>query len=66
MKINVERRSNLSHEEFRREYLVPNKPVVVTDAIRQWKALSRWTPEFFRREFGDMKFVIDVYHDALH
>ncbi len=35
-----------------------NKPVIVTDAIRQWKALSRWTPEFFKTEFGDLRFTI--------
>jgi len=33
-----------------------NKPVIVTDALRQWRALSRWTPEFFKEEFGDMRF----------
>ena len=55
----IERRSNLSYEEFAKKYLYPNKPVVVTDALRQWKALSRWTPEFFKNEFGTMKFAIN-------
>jgi hypothetical protein len=45
--------------EFSERYLYPNKPVIVTDALREWKALSRWTPEFFRTEFGDMKFTIN-------
>lgn len=31
---------------------------MVTDAIHQWKALSRWTPELFKTEFGEMKFAI--------
>src|SRR5687767_8852544 len=26
--------------------------------MRDWKALSRWTPEFFREEFGSLKFMI--------
>ena len=50
---------NLSYEKFAREYLFANKPVVVTDALRSWKALTRWTPEFFKREFGAMKFTLD-------
>jgi histone arginine demethylase JMJD6 len=54
--IRVDYRDNLSYEQFAREYLFANKPVIVTDAMRQWKALSRWTPEFFRREFGSMMF----------
>jgi Uncharacterized conserved protein len=52
----LDRRSNLSYEEFAKEYLYANKPVIVTDAIRQWKALTRWTPEFFQKEFGAMTF----------
>jgi len=55
----IERRSGLSYEEFRDKYLYPRKPVVVTDAVRQWKAVGKWTPEFFKRDFGDMKFVLD-------
>ncbi len=58
MTCEIERRSNLSYDEFAGKYLFANKPVIVTDALRQWKALSRWTPEFFQKEFGDMKFTI--------
>jgi histone arginine demethylase JMJD6 len=58
MKFEIEHRANLSYHEFAEKYLYANKPVVVTDALRQWKALSRWTPEFFKVEFGDMKFTI--------
>ena len=55
----IDYRANLSYETFANEYLFPNKPVVITDALRSWKALTRWTPEFFRREFGEMKFTIN-------
>jgi len=44
----IERRENLSNEEFMKEYVYANRPVIVTDALRQWKAVGRWTPEFFR------------------
>jgi histone arginine demethylase JMJD6 len=59
MTFQIERRSNLSYAEFARGYLYANKPVVVTDAIGQWRALARWTPEFFKAEFGEMKFTIN-------
>jgi|KBSSwiStaDraftv2_1062776.scaffolds.fasta_scaffold102627_2 hypothetical protein len=59
MKFEIERRANLSYEEFARDYLYASKPVVVTDILSRWKALLRWTPEFFKREFGDMKFTIE-------
>jgi Uncharacterized conserved protein len=56
--VRLDRRENLSYEEFAREYLYANKPVIVTDAMRQWKALSRWSPEFFQKEFGAMTFTL--------
>ncbi len=58
MPTEIERRSKLEYGEFLREYMFANKPVVITDALRNWKAL-RWTPEFFKREFGDLKFTIN-------
>jgi len=54
----IEHREKLSYEQFAKEYLYANKPVVVTDALKDWPALKRWSPEFFKREFGGMKFTL--------
>jgi histone arginine demethylase JMJD6 len=59
MKTEIERREKLSYEAFAREYLYANKPVVITDALREWKALKRWSPEFFKKEFAQMKFTLN-------
>src|SRR5579872_95441 len=58
MAFQIEKVSNLSRSEFERKYLFANRPVVITDALKNWKAL-RWTPEFFKHEFGDLKFTIN-------
>jgi histone arginine demethylase JMJD6 len=58
MKAEIEHRDNLSYEEFARDYLYANKPVVITDALKGWKAVQRWTPEFFKQNFADMKFSL--------
>ena len=55
-RFDIERRSNLSYEEFAREYLYPLKPVIVTDVMQQWRALERWGPEFFKQQFGQVTF----------
>lgn len=49
----IERVGGLSQEEFVRRYRKPRRPVILTDALRQWPALGRYTPEFFKREHGD-------------
>jgi len=48
----IERRSNLSYEVFERDYLSKRKPVIITDAIENWKA-SEWTPEWFKENYPE-------------
>jgi len=55
----IDRRSGLSPPEFRREYLDPLRPVILTDAIAHWPALGRWSPEFFKREYGELIVTVD-------
>jgi histone arginine demethylase JMJD6 len=59
MKTEIERREKLSYEEFAKSYLYASKPVIVTDVLREWPALRRWSPEFFKQEFGNMKFTLN-------
>lgn len=54
----IDYRNNLSYEEFAAEYLYLNKPVVIRGALSEWKALGLWTPEFFKTNFGSLKFTI--------
>jgi histone arginine demethylase JMJD6 len=51
----VERRSGLSREAFAAEYLFPGTPVILTDALARWKALSTWTLESFATRFPDRR-----------
>jgi len=69
--ISIDRRSNLSYEEFKNEYLLPRKPVIITDATAKWKA-STWTPQFFLERYpnkilttdqGEMK--MEAFIDAI-
>ncbi|HEY4335548.1 MAG TPA: cupin-like domain-containing protein [Puia sp.] len=56
--ITVDRRSNLSYEEFKHEYLLPRKPVIITDATAKWKA-SSWTPQFFKDRYPGKIVITD-------
>jgi len=40
---------------FYRDFVLPRKPAVVRGGVSDWNAIERWTPEFFREEFGDRK-----------
>jgi histone arginine demethylase JMJD6 len=55
----VDRRSGLTADAFRREYLQPPRPVILTDAISHWPALGRWSPQFFKQEYGQLSIKVD-------
>jgi hypothetical protein len=47
----VDRRTNLSHEEFINEYVKKSRPVVLTDAAKNWKAMKKFTPLWFKENY---------------
>jgi hypothetical protein len=49
----IDRRSGLTLKEFNRAYRDPGKPVVILDAIEDWKARKAWTFEFFKSRYGN-------------
>ncbi|GAB1537677.1 cupin-like domain-containing protein [Scytonema sp. NUACC21] len=51
----IERRSNLSYNEFVQEYASVGKPVIITDVVKNWPALVKWNLDFFRAEYGIVK-----------
>lgn len=57
----VDRRSGLSVREFVREYRSPGQPVVIADAIDDWKARTTWTFEFFKSRYGKQQVLVYKY-----
>lgn len=55
----IERKSGLSLADFKRDFMEPNRPVIITDAMRDWQALKNWSPDFFKTRFGGMDIEID-------
>lgn len=55
----IDRVSGIPHRELVRKYIRPMRPVVVTDAIGHWRAMHRWTPEFFRDQYGATEVTVD-------
>ena len=55
----IDRRAGLTPDRFEREYLRPLRPVILTDAISQWRALGRWSPQFFKEEYGGLEVEVD-------
>ncbi|MEW5308572.1 MAG: hypothetical protein WDW38_000520 [Sanguina aurantia] len=58
---NIERRRGLSAAQFRTEYELPNRPVVLTDALDSWPARKLWDREFLRDAFKGKDIVAGSY-----
>ena len=56
----VQRRHGLSIEEVYADHLNGyGEPVILTDAITAWPALSKWNFQFFRERYGgDLIFAV--------
>lgn len=50
----IDKRSNISQQELLKEYIEPGIPVVLTDATRDWRAMGKFTPEFFKNTYGNL------------
>lgn len=57
--LKLPRVSGLSPGEFREQYVIPGKPAIIKDAIDDWAALTKWTPEFWKENYGEREVSID-------
>lgn len=57
----VRRVNSLSVTDFVSEYLEQNRPVIVTDTMGAWPALSAWNPTYFANQFGTER--VQIYGD---
>jgi len=52
----IDKRSNLSKEQFILEYESKNRPVIITDATCDWPGKSAWLEETILKTYGDTLF----------
>ena len=51
---NIERRTKLAPEVLLNEFVLPERPVILTEAAKEWRAVGKWTPEFFKQNYGSI------------
>ena len=60
----IDRRSNLSRQEFLEKYYITGTPVIITDIMQNWRAMSLWTPQYLQEHFGDLEVEIQANRNA--
>nr|XP_024361962.1 F-box protein At5g06550-like isoform X1 [Physcomitrium patens] len=59
---NIERRENLSVEDFIRDFEEQNKPVLLRGVMESWPALKKWDREYLLKHAGDVDFAAGPIH----
>lgn len=56
--LQVDRKKNLSEEEFVQNYIKKQIPVIFDGAALDWPCTKKWTVDFLLKEFGNEKFPL--------
>ena len=56
----VERIERPDRDTFYKNYVSLNKPVIISETINEWKALSSWTVDYFKSIAGDTDIRVEV------
>lgn len=51
----IDRRSDLSYQEFVKDYASVGKPVIITGVTDSWEASKKWDYNFFKEHYGSRK-----------
>ena len=57
----IDRVSDITPEKFRKEYLGPHKPLIISDMSHNWPAFTKWTWNYFKDLVGKEK--VGVYNN---
>jgi hypothetical protein len=56
--MSVERRTDLSREEFMNHYVRKGIPVVMEGAAKDWECVKKWSLEYFKAQHGDDEIIL--------
>lgn len=54
--------NSISGDDFRTNYLIPKRPLVIRDLARRWPAYQKWTFDYMKSVVGD--FEVSVYNNV--
>ncbi len=57
----IDRVAAISPEDFLKQYLLPQKPVIITELSKKWPAYKKWNWEYFKSLVG--KTEVGVYNN---
>jgi histone arginine demethylase JMJD6 len=56
--LSIDKRDYIPRKEFIKDYVEISKPIILTQAAKSWKAMGKFTPQYFKEKYGDRKKTI--------
>ncbi|MCT7957752.1 cupin-like domain-containing protein [Laspinema palackyanum] len=60
----IQRIGRPSHSDFFEHYYAQNTPVILTDVMGNWQALSRWNPEYLKQHYGEVSVGVQFNRES--
>lgn len=54
----IESEAQLTAASFYKDFVIPQRAVLIKGAIQRWEALRKWTPDYFSEIGGSLKFPV--------
>jgi cupin-like protein len=51
--------ADIGKKRYINQYILPLKPVIITDGIEHWVARKKWTLDFFKQQYGTLPLTVD-------
>ena len=51
----IDKVENITPEDFKNNYYLPMKPLVITGLAKEWPAYTKWNWDYFKKIVGDVK-----------
>ncbi len=58
----IEKVSLIDQKNFSDSYITPLRPLVIKDLAKTWPASKKWTPDFFKEQYGNKQ--VKVYDES--
>lgn len=59
----IERRQQLTRDEFYQQYYLANRPVIISGMLDHWPALHRWNFDYLRQHVGEREVEVQMGRD---
>ena len=46
---------SISREDFKKNYLIPRKPLIIKGLTKDWPAREKWSTDYFKQIAGDIE-----------